>query len=164
MSEVPAYQRKFAASMMVHALRDLQPLFDTTKSNEAYFNAVEALVWFYTKGSDEYFHILSLDPDEARMKIDLALYAQLALTQFPLRRDYFFRMYVAMARYSLRIRTGKVPYAKIKMFAEEAVKYTESILHLILEESPADNSQISTGKLPAFLAVLTSMEEQRVSA
>lgn len=156
-------QRRFAASMVLHALKALQPLFNANRTDAQYFEAVESLVWLCDPGSNMYFETIGLDPVQARRKVDLPLYAELALTVFCDHLEFMRRMYVAMARYSLQEknkRAGKaVPYAKIAEFADEALAYTTFILAQVQQSRP-DKPVKSKGSLPSLLVTLSEISEQ----
>lgn len=157
-------QRRLAASMIVQALRALQPLLHTKTSSRAflraredhsslaagekiklqaedartkeqYFEAVESLVWITSSGSDRYFDTLELDPDVCRSKLDLGFYAELALTQYYENQEFMLRMYIAMARYSLQEREKKAGGVKVPF--KQVKRFAEDALALttrVLEE------------------------------
>ncbi len=159
-----AGQRRFAASMIVHALRSLQPLFNSVRTDAQYFEAVESLVWLLSPGSDFYFEILGFDPDVARKRVDLSLYAEFAHTVYEQHREFMLNMYIAMARYSLQEkqrREGgpKAPYKKLVRFAEDALAYTTFVLDECRSNAPKEKPGVREGRLPSFLASLSELAE-----
>lgn len=152
--------RKFAAAMVINAIRTLTPLLNSNRSTQQYYEAVEALIWLQAPDSVPFFEALGWDPEVVRTKIDLPLYSDLALQDFELHRSSLTRMYIADAQYVLKLpdkstiaynRLGgaKIPYNKLLAFARRTLEETEFTLKS--QASPNGSSVESRMKMVDLL-------------